>query len=442
MSSSGGNGHGFELPTTSISNLSSTVAAIGNVSSNSITSSSNSSSSNNNNNNNIGKKLLVPPSSAATTASTTVSATAAAAALLPGRRPRHQITRSISEFSPPLKMHRHRHSHHQHPTIHALHHTSSHVKGTAASGMLLVDERLPPPGRSSLDMTRSEHVTPNRSPDSSRRTSALVGPMVGMGEHPAAATTTPLGRVRTRKVDNVAALLVEKERTANRVTGLKKLLVELSGFSTTTTRRVDETYYSVLEKKTLLRSTISAIRELAVASQQMTGELERGAEELVREVDGQLGSLGRFEEQESRIVALQGRIETGRSRIQGLSERVDVVRRRIEGWERADQEWQEKTRKRLRTMWIVMSVVFAVLILLFVGVQYIGGPDMEAGVKTIERGLNRSVGGSIGIGKQKSGGGNGGEDVGVGDRGHKMSALWENRGRREDEDRLRVFDEL
>lgn len=216
--------------------------------------------------------------------------------------------------------------------------------------------------------------------------------------------------------------------------GLKKSLIELSGFSTTTTRRLDETYYSVLEKKSILQSTISAIKELAVASRQMTGEFKKEAEEMCMDVGSQLDSFGQFGEQESRIEVLQGRIEAGRTRIQGLSERVDVVRRRIEGWERADRDWQEKTRKRLRTVWIVMSVIFAVLILLFVGAQYLGGPELEnaagAGLKAVEKGVNRSAGG-FGVGGGKTKGQEG-----------PVPPLWEGRGRREEEDRLRVFDEL
>ncbi|KAK2020202.1 hypothetical protein LZ32DRAFT_547168, partial [Colletotrichum eremochloae] len=315
------------------------------------------------------------------------SAAAAAAAQLPARRPRHQITRSITEFSPPLRMHRHRHSHHHHPTQHTLHLNAQSRRDR--DKLLLLDERAPGPGpggRSSLDMTRSEHVTPSRSPDSSRRTSALVGPMIGGGENLALMSPPP---GRKRKVDKAAMLLVEKNRTASRVTGLKNSLVELSGFSTATTRRLDETYYSVLEKKSMLQGTIAAIQELAAASRQLTGEFEEQAEEMARDVAAQLDQFGQFGEQETRIGSLQSRIETGRARIQGLSGRVDAVRRRIEGWENADREWQEKTRKRLRTMWIVMSVVFAVLIMLFVGAHYLGGAGAEVGGVTGLKGLER-----------------------------------------------------
>ncbi|TQN75284.1 hypothetical protein CSHISOI_00139 [Colletotrichum shisoi] len=421
------NAHGFELPSTSASTLATTAAAIGNLPNNHSNGVNSRSSSHIRSKSRHDKRASAPAPTPPVTAATASTATAAAAAPLPARRPRHQITRSITEFSPPLRMHRHRHSHHHHPMQHALHINAQSRRDR--DRLLLLDERTSAPGadgRSSLDMTRSEHVTPNRSPDSSRRTSALVGPAIGGGENPF--LVTPPGR--TRRVDKAAVLSEEKNRTASRVMGLKNSLVELSGFSTATTRHLDETYYSVLEKKSMLQSTVTAMRELTVASRQLTGEFEEQAEEMSREVAAQLDQFGLFGEQESRIEALQSRVEAGRTRIQGLSERVDLVRRRIEGWESADREWQEKTRKRLRTVWIVMLVVFAVLILLFVGAQYLGGPEVEdrKGLEGAEREFNRSMGVS---GKK-------------GPREKVMPPLWEGRNGREgeEEDRLRVFDEL
>lgn len=59
---------------------------------------------------------------------------------------------------------------------------------------------------------------------------------------------------------------------------------------------------------------------------------------------------------------LAQRVQAGRAKIQGLGERVDTVKRRVEGWERAEGEWQEKTRRRLRVLWILMSVMVGVMV--------------------------------------------------------------------------------
>jgi hypothetical protein len=152
---------------------------------------------------------------------------------------------------------------------------------------------------------------------------------------------------------------------------MKKSLAELSTFSNATTRRLDDTYYSVLEKVDMLQHTIVALKELAGMSQETSRQFERDSEEIVGEMTTQLEAFGGFGEQERRIQALTARIHGGRDKVKALSERVDVVRERIEAWERADREWQERTRRRLKAIWVVTSVLLALLLVLLVVAQYL-----------------------------------------------------------------------
>ncbi|CRK37186.1 hypothetical protein BN1723_004251 [Verticillium longisporum] len=204
-----------------------------------------------------------------------------------------------------------------------------------------------------------------------------------------------------------------------------KSLADLSGFSNTTTRQLDETYYAVLEKTSALQVTVTAMRELATLSREIKGVFEAESQEMVRDVQAQVDSLGQFEEQKKRIVDLQGRIEAGRNKIQALSGRVDVVKERIEGWEKADREWQEKTRKRLKSLWIVMSVVFALLVLLLVGAKYAAPDTMAVG--------KHSLSGDDANESNYSGAEGSDDEPGLG--------LWEKRTDVQ-EDRLHFLDEL
>ncbi|KAM0280741.1 hypothetical protein ACHAQH_003911 [Verticillium albo-atrum] len=321
-------------------------------------------------------------------------------------RARHQLTRSITEFSPPVKLrHHHHHGHH-----HSRHHSRQQSTQVARDDRVLqsASASLSNRGRPSLDVSRAEAgTTPGRgvSPEPGRREGMLIA-----GED---------GRDVEREVRE------EQERAEARVAGLKKSLADLSGFSNTTTRRLDETYYAVLEKTSALQGTVTAMRELAILSREIRGVFETESQEMVRDVQGQVDSLGEFEEQEKRIGDLQGRIEAGRKKIQALSGRVDVVKERVEGWERADREWQEKTRKRLKSMWIVMSVVFAVLVLLLVGARYNAPDSMAVGKSSLfgnktDDGNHSSISGD-------------GEQPGLG--------LWKKRAEQQ-EDRLRFLDEL
>lgn len=162
----------------------------------------------------------------------------------------------------------------------------------------------------------------------------------------------------------------ERQKAIARESGLKQSVAELENFSVATTKRLDDTYYSVLEKLGTLQSTVAALKELAGLSNQMNHTFTTEAEELAADVGSQLDAFGQFDEQQKRVEKLQGRIHVGREKIKVLSKRVDVVRERIENWERADREWQEKTRKRLKAVWVVTSILAFILVLLFVSAQY------------------------------------------------------------------------
>jgi hypothetical protein len=78
----------------------------------------------------------------------------------PGR-PRHQITRSISEISSPIRLHRH-HSHR------ATREPDREARTSAPQSAIPVVQ-----GKPSFEWSRSERATPNLTPSASRRTSIL-----------------------------------------------------------------------------------------------------------------------------------------------------------------------------------------------------------------------------------------------------------------------------
>lgn len=143
----------------------------------------------------------------------------------------------------------------------------------------------------------------------------------------------------------------------------------LNTLSNNTTRRLDNTYYSVLEKLSVLQNTIQNLKELATMTKKLDETFRSESDELVKDFDTQLNAFEGFEKQQARIELLDERIKKGRGTIEKLAERVEVVRERVESWERGELEWQERTRKRLRLLWIIMSICAAVLLIL-VASQY------------------------------------------------------------------------
>ncbi|KAK6843566.1 hypothetical protein PG987_004426 [Apiospora arundinis] len=224
------------------------------------------------------------------------------------RRPQHRMSRSITDASAPTKQ-RHGHQHHHLPHLHQRRNQrdrNDRVPQSAAPTLQM-------PARASLDFPRSEGVTPYMlsSAEQSRRASMLF-----QGTEDIGTLATAAAAVREKQ------LQTEKERAASRTAGLKKSLTDLNTFSTDTMRRLDDTYYAVLEKLSTLQSTLVAMKELACMSQETKDVFRKDAQELVTEVETQLDSFGQFDEQEERIEALKSRILTGRQKVQSLSERM------------------------------------------------------------------------------------------------------------------------
>lgn len=112
------------------------------------------------------------------------------------------------------------------------------------------------------------------------------------------------------------------------------------------------------------------MKELAQMSQDTKESFTSEVAALVSDIQSQLAVYDQSEEQKQRILDLQARIHAGCDKVETLSKRVDTVRERIEDWERADKEWQERTRKRLKVLWVFISVIAVVLMFVYFGAQY------------------------------------------------------------------------
>ncbi|KAI1487454.1 hypothetical protein F5X96DRAFT_149054 [Biscogniauxia mediterranea] len=267
------------------------------------------------------------------------------------QRPQHQINRSASELSSPIKLPRH----------HPLHQRRERDRDDRAS--LSANPAIPLP-RDSLDLPRSEGVTPGATTDTSRRLDMFLPGAEDAGNHAGVPMAHQPSRSKEEQIKG------RGRKPASSTTGLQNSLADLSAFSNTTMRRLDDTYYSVLERLSMLQSTIVAIKELASMSQEVSESFGEESKGLVSEIESQMGSFDQFDDQQKRIQVLQDRIYAGRDKAQTLSKRVDVVRERIEGWERADREWQERTRKRLKVLWIFISAILFVMMLVFFGARF------------------------------------------------------------------------
>jgi hypothetical protein len=217
---------------------------------------------------------------------------------------------------------------------------------------------------------------------------------------------------------------------------LRNALHTLTTLSNDTTRRLDITYYSVLEKLSVLQGTITSMKELAGLARELNDEFEHESEEVVTEIETSLAGFEGFDGQQKRIEALAERVKKGREKIKVLGDRVEIVTEKVDGWKKAEEEWHERTRKRLKGLWIIIAVC-GVLVLGLVAFQYTPARTQGPGVL---KGFNAS------------------ELSGVPDLKQTRNEKWSlkrktedaleqmnSRGKEEkveDDGRLRVFDEL
>ncbi|KAL7927684.1 hypothetical protein ACQKWADRAFT_10372 [Trichoderma austrokoningii] len=236
--------------------------------------------------------------------------------------------------------------------------------------------------RRSIDVPRSEAVTPILSPIQSRRAS-LLSPSLGEDK-------LELIRGVKDKEKLQGEQERKKEKLAPSTDGLKQSVTDLHNFSAEVSQQVEQIHHVLLEKTSGLQVMVKALKDLAQASCDLQVGFDRAARELETDITKQISNIGHFDAQKSTIDALQSRIDKGRQSVTELAARVDKVRKLVEGWERADRAWQEKTRKRLRITWAALSLVLCIVMLLFMIFNY-SSQNTELDTEPAARGVWRNT---------------------------------------------------
>lgn len=127
---------------------------------------------------------------------------------------------------------------------------------------------------------------------------------------------------------------------------LRNALHALSEQSMATTRRLDDTYYSILEKLSGLHSTIDGLQELSTLTKKLGDEFASDADELVDEMSNSLDSIGDFESQARLLEEFEARIVAGKEKAARLNERLEAARKRVEQREKLEEEWRTSVNRK------------------------------------------------------------------------------------------------
>lgn len=144
---------------------------------------------------------------------------------------------------------------------------------------------------------------------------------------------------------------------------LRYALSSIGTLATDITRRLDYTYYNLLEKLTALTSTIASLRELSTSTSALFNDFERETTGLDQEIRKQIAEVKEFQPQIQKIESLEGRMRAGRQKADQLGNRLENMRGEIEAWERREADWQARVGQRLRIFWAVVACsVFVLLV--------------------------------------------------------------------------------
>lgn len=144
---------------------------------------------------------------------------------------------------------------------------------------------------------------------------------------------------------------------------LRSALVSIGTLATETTRRLDYTYYNLLEKITALNTTIGSFQGLADSTSTLFNEFEREVAGMYQEINRQIGELGEFQPQLEKIEALEERMKRSREKAEALEGRLEKMKDEVSSWEKKEVEWQSRVNRRLRIFWsVVVTATLALVI--------------------------------------------------------------------------------
>lgn len=157
-----------------------------------------------------------------------------------------------------------------------------------------------------------------------------------------------------------------QHNNAKREAELRTSFKAVEDIGMSSTRQLDDTYYAILEKASLLRSTISNLQQLADESKKIHSGFRDSTQKLESETKETLNSFTNFSQQETNINALVSALQASRSKTEKLNSRLEAARHRVEAYEFRDNAAQAKRRAQMHTAWLCLFGVAVVIVAMLV----------------------------------------------------------------------------
>ncbi|KAJ5026689.1 hypothetical protein J3E72DRAFT_374938 [Bipolaris maydis] len=256
--------------------------------------------------------------------------------------------------------HKHKSSRHHHDSHDGDHRHGSSRRHAAKEAMQSAIQIQPP--ASFGDLLRQARGSRDTSPSHSRRQS--VAPRQADGSASGKEETTPGITIPPQRPLRPADIELEAKRVEARERELRAALQSLSDQSLKISRRLDDTYYSVLEKISVLQQTIGTLHELSGLTRELHQNFEADTTELVEDVAGQVEAFDNFETQQEQVISLEERIKAGKEKADALTARLEQAKEHVDAKAKSEAEWQAKNTNCIRIFWGIVGVIAAVFFVL------------------------------------------------------------------------------
>ncbi|KAL6711936.1 hypothetical protein ACN47E_002979 [Coniothyrium glycines] len=256
---------------------------------------------------------------------------------------------------PEKRRHLHKHKSHHHYERHGHRQHSSSRRQAAKEA---VQSAIQPPS-SFGDLLKQARGSKDTSPSHSRKGSIAPGQADGSGS----AKDRGDGGIMIPPRRPLRAEDVEKEgqRVKARERDVRRALQSLSDQSLKTSRRLDDTYYSILEKLSVLRQTIGTLQELSGLTKELQENFESDTRDLIEDVSGQVEGFDDFNTQQEHVRSLEQRINAGKQKADALKMRLARAKDRVDARAKAEAEWQATNTHRLRIFWGILGSIAALI---------------------------------------------------------------------------------
>lgn len=235
------------------------------------------------------------------------------------------------------------------------HHYRHNAKETVQSAI----ELKPPISFDSL--LRRDKKTPDTSRHASHNTSHHQQNQNQRSEEEQQAENAAQAKQRQVKPEDVKRA---REENVRRKKELRESLKNVEEVAMSSTRQLDDTYYTILEKASLLRSTVSRLQGLAEESRTMHSTFQEQRGKLEKDTTENLKGFENFESQEKAINDLVSQLKNAKDQRDRLGQRLEAARNRVEAYEMREKEKKKKSRMRWSVTWAVL-VAFLVLIVAY-----------------------------------------------------------------------------